>query len=74
MPPRNHASRFEGNQKSNCKHLRLQTAKACNLKHRFDWKIDSRSMAWGIFHGRLGKDDGLADQFGLRRTVLIQDI
>ncbi|MGY3573096.1 hypothetical protein ACVMB1_000300 [Bradyrhizobium sp. USDA 4504] len=31
---------------------KISTAKACNLNRHFNRKIDSRSMAWKIFHGR----------------------
>jgi hypothetical protein len=40
-------------QKQNCKLLGRQYPKACNLKARLAWKIDSRSTAWPILHGRL---------------------
>jgi len=33
--------------------LGSQSPKACNLKANLAWKIDSRSTAWMVLHGRL---------------------
>jgi hypothetical protein len=47
------SSDLRESRKRNCKLLRPHTPKACNLKCPSVRKIDSRSMAWEVLHGRL---------------------